>query len=218
MIPIRWEWKDGSGLQRGSKDGDIAIPGFPVLGRLADKPCGRVDITARIEKGEPVIRFVFTPSEPLPDGCCRAYGWIQHECSRGGWRFDNGSESGRWGAPSDPGLDPQGSNEGERWDPNPWYGGTGNVKEERARRIREEVPEAEQADALDRLNQDFERKPEPQTTIQDRPGGPSGFITQLVCVESGKVAFQYRWLVYRERGEVPLRFVGAAGDNLTIIP
>lgn len=218
---MRWEWSDGSRLQRQNANGHLNIPDFTVPGSDQGSSCGTVRIFGGIDEHGLRIHFSFERAEPLPECCCREYGWIQHESSRGGWRYDNGTEpagSGRQGATSNPDQKPQGSNTGDRWDPNPWYGGTGNVKEARAQEIRDNLQGEEQDNALDRLDQDFERNPEPQTTIRDTPGGNVGFVTQLICVESGDVVFQYRWVIHRPRGERQRKFVGAEGTNLRIFP
>jgi len=141
--------------------------------------------------------------------CCKKcekedakYGFIQHfSGSKGGaWTYDNaaanytGPDNGAaTGAESDPtkpnqptsrpaGNDPPGkvpesmykpggginrNFPGERWKDNPWYAGTGNPSGNIG-------------------------NPSPSTDIADSPGG-GNFITQLVCVEGGKVLWKHEW-------------------------
>ncbi|HUQ06571.1 MAG TPA: hypothetical protein VM261_28905 [Kofleriaceae bacterium] len=181
----RFRWGRSNQVQRHNENGAIAVPTYPV-GR-----CGTVTITGTIDAQGTDISFAFAPTTPPPDGCCEAYGWIQHVTRGDHWTFDNGvagtsGTSGTGlGATSDPYANPQGNpSSGDRWNPNPWYGDDAN--------------------------------PRPQTTITDHPGGDDAFITQLVCVESGSVVFQYRWGQFRDRGSTQWRFIGGEGQNLTI--
>lgn len=214
-------WSDSSKLQRKTGDGHLEIPDFQVPSGDPIQPCGVVRIHGRIEESGLAITLSFEAAEEPGCECCREYGWIQHELTRAQWRFDNGTlpSTGpmRQGGPSDPDKNPQGSDSGERWDPNPWYGGSGNVKDAKAKEIRDTKTGAEEEDALDELDKKFERNPEPQTTIRDAPGF-GAYIAQLVCVESGNVVFQYRYAVTQKRGERIWKFIGSEGTNLTFSP
>jgi hypothetical protein len=193
-------WSDDSKVHKKDENGDIPIPEYDV------GACGKVAITASLTDSGTSIRFAFTPKTPLPEGCCEAYGWIQHVTWGGRWTFDNAAGSGSGGAghgaDSDPNANPQGSPEGERWTPNPWYGGKGNITDG----MGDQVPD------------DWDEHPQPQTTIRDTPEGNDGFITQLVCVETGAIVFQYRWRQQKERGSTQWKFVGAEGTNITLTP
>jgi hypothetical protein len=196
-------WRDESKVHQKKENGDIPIPDYRV------GECGTVAVTATLTDSGTSITFAFTPTTPLPEGCCEAYGWIQHVTWGGRWTFDNaagtaagGAGGAGHGANSDPTTAPQGSSEGDRWTPNPWYGGNGNVTDG----MGDDVPD------------DWDEHPQPQTTIRDTPEGNDGFITQLVCVETGAIVFQYRWRQQKPRGSTQWEFVGAEGTNLTLTP
>lgn len=215
---MKWRFEDARQVKRHKQGEDLQIPEYDVASKKPESPCGKVKITGKVDEQGTDIEFEFTPSQPLPEGCCEQYGWIQH-VTAGAWRYDNGTRGGRFGAPSQPDKSPQGQNSGERWDPNPWYGGPGNVTDDRRQRIRDTLDGEEEAEALDNFEQEWPEKPSPQTEIRDHPGGnPLGFVTQLVCVETGKVVFQYRWLQYKPRGETKWKFVGSEGKNMSITP
>ena len=132
-------YKDESKLHTGEGIGEIEIPDY-MVGQNPDHLCGEVMITARIGEHGLWIKFQFVPSDSPGEDCCREYGWIQHEGTRGPWRYDNGTEPpsggpGRHGAKSNPDKNPQGNDNGNRWDPNPWYGGSGDVKDGIAKEI-----------------------------------------------------------------------------------
>lgn len=216
---MEWSWADSTKLQRSNEKGEITIPEFEVRPKGSEQSCGKVIIKAKVTDQGTRIVFQFVKSKKPPKGCCEAYGWIQH-VTFGGWRYDNGVIGGKKGHPSDPSKNPQGTKGKKRWLRNPWYGGSGNVLDGKEARLREKHKKDEKAleNALDAQFQKWERDPRPQTSIRDLPGGVDGFITQLVCVESGKVLFQYRWVQNRRRGETKFRFVGSAGKNLKITP
>ncbi len=129
------------------------------------------------------------------DDCCggKGFGWIQHVSNNGvNWKYDNGAfrpplfGSGS-GAASDSDVSPQPSENDRptdsagkpvqstgdnRWKENPWYG----------------APTDPSAD-----RDDFQKNPQPQTKIGDKPGGSDSFRTQLVCAYGGKVWFVWQW-------------------------
>ena len=217
---MQWSWNDSSRLHRANEGQELTIPRFTVPSSDNDRPCGTVAITGSVDRQGTDISLVFTPNRDVPDDCCEQYGWIQHILETG-WRYDNGALRPPHGHPSDPSRNPQGSNQGNRWEENPWYGGQGDVADGRIARLRQDLSGQALEDALDAFNQEWERNPQPQTTIRDHPGGMAGFIDQLVCVESGRVMFEYRWVQNRRRTEgSPPRwhFVGSQGNNLTIVP
>lgn len=216
---MRWSWPGGATLQRSNEGDALSIPAFTVS--CGDgQVCGTVNITGSVTSSGTDIQFTFVPSEDPAECCCTSYGWIQHVCDNGGWAYDNNARGGRRGAPSQPDKRPQGPPDDKgRWKPNPWYGGPGDVTDAKNEEI-DDLPDDEKEDARDRFAQRWPKKPKPQTTIRDRPGGQVlGFVTQLVCVESGKVLFSYTWVQHKSRNTGwDYRFVGGEGDNLEVVP
>jgi hypothetical protein len=141
-------------------------------------PCGKITVWIAHEPGildgSIVLDFVKTPSELCN---CNKFGWIQHfRRGEGGWRYDNGVQPSttnrRIGALSDPTSTIQPTGGGSP-DDNPWYG----VATDPAK-----------------APSDFDRNPQPQARIGDKPDDPNTtYVSQLVCVDDGEVLFSWFW-------------------------
>lgn len=190
-IDIRW--KDESQVQTRVGEGDLTIPEFQV------GECGNVSIEATLTETAANIEFEFEAVEPPPEGCCEAYGWIQHVDRLRKWTYDNGAGGQsiatgvKYGPPSDPAENPQpvGTD-------NLWFGGYGNV-----------------TDGMASVPEDWDENAQPQTTIRDSAGcnESHAYVTQLVCVETGTVLFEYRWRLQPQGDDC--EFHGAEGDNIS---
>lgn len=191
---LSWSARDLTRLQRLTEPGSFAVPPHAVDG------CGTATITGELGSGGTEIHLRWARADPQPEDCCPSYVWIQHVLDGGTWRFDNGAlGNSRRGAESDPTADPQPVGNGPPWDPNPWYGGPGSG-------TRTTVP------------RDWDRHPSPQFEIDDAPtGAPLGFVDQLVCLQTGAVAYEYRWVQVNDAAGHPT-FVGAEDGDLTITP
>ena len=184
--------------------------------------CGTLTITRDFETGTGAqketwtMHFRYEPAANyLSCDCCCTTGWIQHiNENRHGWKYDNGAAGGGRGAASNPGaqgvpvvqpvVPPGGStpigtgppNEWSQlghtvqghyqppipnpaydqyfqnlWEANPWYGW---------RPVPGDVGN---------------RNPGPQNEIGDKPQVNSELRTQLVCVKTGQVLFDWDWSV-----------------------
>lgn len=186
-------WRNESQVHTRTGPGDIPIPEFRV------RDCGVVTINAAITGTGGEFQFEFAPVTPPPEGCCESYGWIQHVDRARAWTFDNGAgglsvaTGVRYGHPSDPTQNPQPVRAA-----NPWYGGPGNV-----------------TDAMNSVPDDWDESPRPQSTIRDTPGcnESHAYITELVCVDTGSVLFEYRWRLQPRDGGC--EFHGAEGNNIS---
>lgn len=189
---------------RGVKEQDIKDP----KGKL----CGTIRVYEPSEDGKRGIEFKFDTSKADKGAqCCdpckaekATYGIIQHVQTPGSpWHYDNAAANysttdnqRATGSESNPDLpnqptqrpkdvDPPGAipesmynpgpkfgfnpaYPGKRWLQNPWYAGDGNPSNNIG-------------------------NPSPSTDISDVPGGNENFRTQVVCVEGGKVLWDYSW-------------------------
>lgn len=163
---LRKQIKDGDALC-----GTVVIDVSPAPDNAATRRLGIV--------GNNAISFQWLPapdSETQCGSCCEGgtIGWIQmlSKGEGGAGPFDNPRRPTLWGHPDATHQPVNGS----------WYGGWGN-------------PEGgtnpsrpgDAAAPFDPAN------PYPQGSIYDAPGGAEQFTTQVICTDSGKVLFSYKW-------------------------
>jgi len=239
LLVVRWKPIHDPGVKWLRQGGGRFSQTSDILDPTDNKTkCGTVNVSVGFTQDDFEIDFKWTPTQPVPEGkCClcggksNELGWIQHVLDAKGWRYDNGAAGGtsRDGAASNPDQSPQpvtkraaDLNEAGRWIKNPWYSGSGNVHEEEVKRLNKRLDESgaskqERTKALEALGLEWDWTPKPQTRIWDSPSlaRELGFRTQLVCVETGKVIYDYGWALDQfKTGAKKTYFIGGAGVKI----